>query len=102
MKNFYERVYKLVKIIPKGKVTTYGEIAKALGSIKYSRAVGYALHANPYFGIVPCHRVVNKKGLLAANFVFGTAEVQKKLLENEGVAVNSDYAVDLKKYLFTF
>ena len=99
--NFYERVYELVRKIPKGKVSTYGEIAKAMGSVRYSRAVGYALHSNPYFGEVPCHRVVNRFGELAKSFAFGSVEVQKNLLEKEGVVVK-DYAVDLKKYLFYF
>lgn len=101
MQNFYQKVYDLVKIVPKGKVTTYGEIAKALGNIRLSRAVGYALHANPYFGEVPCHRVVNRYGKLAINFVFGSYTAQKAMLEAEGVVVEEN-SVDIKRYLYTF
>lgn len=101
MQNFYEKVYNLVQKVPKGKVTTYGEIAKALGNVRLSRAVGYALHANRYFGKVPCHRVVNRYGELALNFVFGSCTAQKAMLEAENVLVHAN-KVDLKKYFYSF
>ncbi len=78
-----EKVYKIVKEIPSGKVTTYGAIGKKL-SIS-PRIVGYALHMNPYEGEVPCHRVVNRNGRVAPNFAFGGKDAQKKLLDKEGV-----------------
>lgn len=99
--SFYDIVYEQVKKIPKGKVATYGQIAFMCGSPRASRAVGYALHFNPYFGTVPCHRVVNRFGNLAEKFAFGGADEQKHLLELDGVFVSDDYKVDLKKYLWT-
>lgn len=97
-KNYFEKVYDIVKRIPKGKVASYGQIARLLGNPRASRAVGYALHANPYPGVVPCHRVVNRVGRLAPGFAFGGEDIQKEMLEAEGVAVDSDYLVDMNKY----
>ncbi len=97
---FYQKVYELVRQIPEGKVTTYGRIARRLGSPHASRAVGYALHVNPEPVITPCHRVVNRKGRLAPGFAFGGPEVQKQLLQKEGVEVSKDYYVDLDRYLW--
>ena len=99
-KNFFEKVYNVVKTIPFGKVTTYGEIAKYLGNIKLSRQVGWALHSNPEPITIPCHRVVNKQGKLSIAFAFGGVNVQKQLLLNEGVQVNSDDSIDLNKYFY--
>ncbi len=103
-KNFFDRVYECVKKIPCGKVATYGQIARACGSPRSSRAVGYALHVNPMPGIIPCHRVVNREGRLAPGFAFGGPEVQKDLLEKEGVFAEKRadhmYYVDLAKYGF--
>ena len=101
MDNIYESIYKIVTQIPKGKVTTYGEIALVLGNIKLARVVGYALHKNPYFGKVPCHRVVNRFGQLAQNFAFGSIDAQKAMLIAESVEVK-DNKVDLTKYLYKF
>lgn len=98
--SFYDVVYEKVKQIPKGKVATYGQIAILCGSPRASRAVGYALHFNPYPGIIPCHRVVNRFGNLAPKFAFGGIEVQKKLLNDEGVYVDENFCVDLNKYLW--
>lgn len=108
MAKFFEGVWKAVEEIPRGKVATYGQIAKILGHPKCARAVGYALHANPFPAIaqnktgriVPCHRVVNRFGKLASGFAFGGEGVQRKLLEEEGVVFESDGSVDLKKYGF--
>lgn len=101
MSDFYEKVYQAVKLIPKGKVTTYGAIALFINSPKSSRAVGQALHNNPYYGVVPCHRVVNRNGYVAQNFVFGGANVQMQMLESENVHVVEN-KVDLKKYGWFF
>ena len=98
--SFYGKVYRIVRKIPKGKVATYGQIAALCGSPKASRIVGRALHHNPEPVTVPCHRVVNRFGMLAPEFAFGGKEVQRKLLESEGVKVNDDYAVDLSEYLW--
>lgn len=99
--NFFDRVYEAVKDIPSGKVASYGQIARLCGNPRSSRAVGYALHVNPYPGVVPCHRVVNREGRLAPAFAFGGARVQKELLEREGVAVKECeglYYVDMSVY----
>lgn len=98
--SFYDIVYEQVKRIPKGKVATYGQIALMCGSPRASRAVGYALHFNPYPGVIPCHRVVNRFGGLAPAFAFGGKEAQAELLRSEGVEVSDDYKVDLAKYRF--
>ena len=92
--NFNHRVYELVKKVPKGKVTTYGLIAAKLGNPKWSRQVGWALHANQSAD-VPCHRVVNREGRLAPNFAFDGAEEQKRRLEAEGVKFRDQQHIDL-------
>lgn len=99
MSNFYQRVYEAVKKIPKGKVCTYGVIALMAGSPRAGRAVGCALHRNPDPAAIPCHRVVNRLGRLAPGFAFGGMQVQKKLLESEGVFVSDDGYVDLNVYM---
>ena len=94
-----KRIYEAVKMIPKGRVATYGQVAEMAGDRKMARAVGNALHKNPEPGVIPCHRVVNSKGELAGAFAFGGAGVQAGLLESEGVRV-VDGVVNLKKYGF--
>jgi methylated-DNA-protein-cysteine methyltransferase-like protein len=96
--NFYDKVYELVRCIPQGRVATYGQIAYLAGNPRASRAVGYALHRNPQPGVIPCHRVVNRFGRLAPAFAFGGQEVQRGLLENEGVVVDEEDIVDLGRY----
>ena len=98
--SFFENVYEAVQLIPRGKVATYGQIARMIGAPRSSRAVGYALHANPRPGVIPCHRVVNREGALAPAFAFGGPEIQAQLLESEGVEVSEDFIVDLGKYLW--
>lgn len=97
----FSKVYEKVKQIPKGKVTTYGEIARAIGNPHMSRRVGYALHANPEPIVIPCHRVVNRFGEISGAFAFGGKDVQSDLLKAEGVEVN-DGVVDLEKYMYYF
>lgn len=98
---FFERVYEQVKRIPRGKVTTYGQIAAAIGEPKKAKIVGWALHSNPSPGIIPCHRVVNKYGELSGGFAFGGIEVQRQLLENEGIAFTPDGRVNLDEYFYS-
>ena len=86
--------HKLIRRIPKGKVTTYGSIAKVLGI--NPRMVGYALHQNKSFD-VPCHRVVNREGRIASGFAFGGPMEQKRRLLLESVAFKSEFNVDLEK-----
>lgn len=92
-----KRIYEAVKLIPKGKVATYGQVAKLAGNEKMARAVGNALHKNPQPGIIPCHRVVDSKGNLADEFAFGGIGIQAKLLTEEGVEVINN-SVNLEKY----
>ncbi len=95
---FKENVLNLVSKVPEGKVTTYAEIAKALGRPKAFRAVGNALADNPRPVEIPCHRVVKSSGYLG-DYSCGGKERKKELLEREGVKVDSQ-RVDLEKYLF--
>ena len=98
--SFTNKVFNAVQGIPEGKVATYGQIAMMCGAPRACRAVGNALYRNPLFKVIPCHRVVNASGALAANFVFGGKDVQKKLLQDEGVEVIEGYRIDLKKYQY--
>jgi len=98
--SFFEEVYKNLKKVPKGKVITYGALARLCGNPKMSRQVGWALHTNPDPEKIPCHRVVNRFGYLSGGFAFGGIEVQKQLLEKENVFVSEDYKVDLKQYFW--
>jgi methylated-DNA-protein-cysteine methyltransferase-like protein len=98
-KDFFKRTYCYLKKVPSGKVVTYGQIARAIGAPRCARQVGYALHCNPQPYDIPCHRVVNRFGGLAPSFAFGGLEVQKRLLEEEGVEVSGG-AVDLAKYRY--
>ena len=94
-------IYEAVKKIPKGKVATYGTVAAMAGNPRMSRAVGNALHRNPDPDNIPCYRVVNFKGELAEAFVFGGVNIQKKLLEADGIEVIGN-KVDLRKYGLSF
>jgi len=98
MKTF-EKIYKVVAKIPKGKVLTYGNISVTVGI--NPRVVGYALHANKDTKLVPCHRVVFKDGSLAKGYAFGGKDLQKKLLTNERISFIGD-KIDLEKFLFRF
>jgi len=92
--NFYEKVYEVVKTIPKGKVLTYSDIAKILNNPKASRAVGYALN-NLKDNSIPWHRVVNKKGEISIK----QKAIQRELLEKEGIEFVDD-KIDFNKYLY--
>lgn len=96
MPNFSEKVYEVVKKIPKGCVASYGQVAALAGNPRASRIVGYALHRNPEPGVIPCHRVVFKDGSVSTGFAFGGPGVQRELLENEGVTFTPDGKVDMK------
>ena len=94
----FERIYEVVKGIPKGKVMTYGQVALLAGNPRWARVVGYALHVNPEPGIIPCHRVVNREGRVAPGFAFGGTDAQRMLLEGEGVTFLENGLVDMEKY----
>lgn len=92
-----EEIYNAVRKIPYGKVATYAQIGTMCGNPYYARAVGNALHHNPYPDEIPCFRVVNSRGELTKSFAFGGLNVQADLLRAEGVEV-VDGRVDLAKY----
>lgn len=95
--NTFEEIYAEVCLVPEGKVASYGYIACRLGNPHLSRVVGYALHANPRPGVIPCHRIVMKDGSLTPAFAFGGMNEQRRLLENEGVVFLPDGRVDIQK-----
>lgn len=97
--NTFEKIYAVVRRIPKGKVATYGQIATLAGNPHWSQVVGYALHSNPDPEGIPCFRVVNRFGELSSAFAFGGINRQQELLEAEGIEVR-DNKVDLKIYLW--
>ena len=94
----FEKIYAVVLKIPKGFVATYGQVALYAGNPRWARVVGYALHNNPAPGIIPCHRVVNREGRVAEAFVFGGGNMQRQMLEAEGIIFEADGSIDLKKY----
>ncbi len=99
-KNTFERIYDIVRQIPCGKVATYGQVALKAGNPRWSRVVGYALHVNPDPSTIKCHRVVNRNGETSKAFAFGGEDVQRMLLEEEGVGFLPDGRVDMEKYLW--
>ena len=92
-----EKLYSILKDIPRGKVVTYGTLAEMLGNKKWARAVGNALHENPDGDKYPCYRVVNSRGEPSPAYAFGGAEEQKRRLESDGIKVDNG-KVDLEKY----
>lgn len=94
----FKKIYDVVCLIPKGCVATYGQVARLAGNPRWARVVGYALHNNPAPNIIPCHRVVNREGKVADAFVFGGGDVQRQMLEEEGIVFESDGHIDLNKY----
>ena len=94
----FEKIYEVVKNIPEGKVTSYGQVAMLAGNPRWARVVGYALHNNPQPGVIPCHRVVNREGKVSPAFAFGGKNMQIELLTKEGIVFESDGTIDLLKY----
>ena len=89
--DFFEHIYEVVKLIPKGRVTSYGSIAKFLSAAKSSRVVGYAMNAcHDYDPTIPAHRVVNRNGLLTGKMHFGSPTKMQELLEAEGHEIKGD------------
>ncbi len=97
-KSFFDRVFEVTGLIPYGRVTSYGAIARYLGSGRSARMVGWALntsHTRP--GFIPAHRVVNRNGLLTGKHHFGNSSTMRQLLENEGLIVEDDRIVNFKE-----
>lgn len=91
--NSFERIYQIVKQIPRGKVASYGQVARLAGNARWSRVVGYALHANPDPEKVPCYRVVTKDGRVSEAFAFGGGNRQVELLQADGVEFEDGHVV---------
>lgn len=85
--NFFQHVYEVVQLIPEGRVTSYGAIAKYLGQARSARMVGWAMNASHNIPEIPAHRVVNRKGVLTGKFHFDGTNLMQQLLENEGIQV---------------
>lgn len=99
--SFYDQVFELVRLIPRGRVSSYGAIAKSLGAGGSARMVGYAMrHAGLADVPVPAHRVVNSAGLLTGKFHFDPPEMMQELLIQEGLRVENDKVQDFKKYFW--
>lgn len=99
--SFFDKVYDVVRLVPKGRVTTYGAIAKYLGTGLSARMVGWALNGcHNVSPPVPAHRVINRNGLLTGKAHFPTPSLMQELLENEGVKVIDDEVQDFKKHFW--
>ena len=95
----YQEVYKIVSMIPEGKVATYGQIAMMIGDLT-ARQVGYAMRTAPQG--LPAHRVVNSLGKLSPEYVFGSQELQRTVLEREGITFTPAGNIQVKKHLWGF
>ena len=98
--NFFERVYEIARQIPYGRVTSYGAIAKALGTARSARMVGWAMNASHNLEDVPAHRVVNRKGLLTGKHHFEGTNLMQQLLESEGIKVVGNQIIDFEKHFW--
>ncbi len=90
MTDFEEKVYDYVRKIPRGETRSYSDVARGINKPFACRAVGNALHKNPFFGEVPCHRVVHSDGSLCSSFAFGGIDVQAAMLREEGVIIEDN------------
>jgi methylated-DNA-protein-cysteine methyltransferase-like protein len=98
--NFFERVYAIVRQIPYGKVTSYGAIAKALGTARSARMVGWAMNASHHLEGVPAHRVVNRNGLLSGKHHFNGTNLMQQLLESEGIKVENNQIIEFENHFW--
>ncbi len=98
--NFFEKVYSIARQIPYGKVTTYGAIAKALGTARSARMVGWAMNAAHNLEDIPAHRVVNRKGLLTGKHHFDGTNLMQQLLESEEIVVVGNQIIDFEKHFW--
>ena len=95
--DFFKDVYQVVKLIPRGRVTSYGAIAKYLGTAKSARVVGWAMNSSHFDKSIPAHRVVNRSGLLTGKHHFENNNTMEKLLNEEGIKVKDDRIKNFKK-----
>ena len=96
--NTFEQIYAVVQTIPRGKVASYGQVARLAGNPRLARVVGYALHVNPDPAHIPCYRVVNRFGEVSEAFAFGGGNAQRDMLEADGVGFDENGRV--KKEFF--
>jgi methylated-DNA-protein-cysteine methyltransferase-like protein len=94
----YQRIYRVTRRIPRGRVATYGQIAELAGLGGHARQVGYAMHALPFDSDVPWHRVINAQGRISLRAEDVGAQVQAKLLAKEGVKLGASGRIDLARY----
>ena len=97
--NFFQKVYEVARLIPYGRVTSYGAIAKYLGAARSARMVGWAMNGSTKED-VPAHRVVNRVGLLTGKHHFQGTSLMQQLLESEGIEVEDNKIVDFQKYFW--
>ncbi len=97
--NTFEQIYAVVSRIPRGKVASYGQVAKLVGNPRLSRVVGYALHVNNDPEHIPCYRVVNRFGEVSSAFAFGGENVQREMLLADGVEFDSDGRVKKEYFI---
>jgi methylated-DNA-protein-cysteine methyltransferase related protein len=96
--DFFQRVYEVVKLIPPGRITSYGAIARYLGTTRSARMVGWAMNqCHTQSEIIPAHRVVNRNGLLTGKHFFGGENVMQELLESEGILVEDDQILNFQE-----
>lgn len=101
MNDFYEKVYETTRMVPPGRVTSYGAIARYLGTGLSARVVGWALNnSQAQDPFVPAHRVVNRNGLLTGKVHFHPPSAMQELLENEGIKVENDAVVDFEEHFW--
>ena len=98
--DFFSKVFAVVRLIPEGKVTSYGAIAQFLGAAKSARIVGYAMNASHQLEDVPAHRVLNRNGVLTGKHHFSTTDAMQRLLEEENVSVVNDQVQHLNKHFW--
>lgn len=99
--DFFEQVYQVVRLIPYGRVSSYGAIARYLGSARSSRMVGWAMNnSHNQFPVVPAHRVVNRIGLLTGKAFFGLSNQMQLLLEAEGIEVKDDQIINFQNHFW--
>ncbi len=98
--NLDEKVYKKLLQVPKGKITTYGELAKAIGLQNGQRAIGKIMNKNPYPVIIPCHRVVSSNGSIGG-YAFGQ-DVKTNMLIKEGIKIHNGKILDFGKIIYRF
>lgn len=96
--NFFSEVYQVVRLIPKGRLSSYGAIANYLGTKGSARMVGWAMNGSP--DDVPAHRVLNRNGLLSGKHHFGSPDEMQRRIEAEGIKVENDQVVDFQKYFW--